>query len=39
MGMVQPIYNYGFEPSLVYGKLAGKSATEAIKMTDMTERL
>jgi len=31
MGMVQPIYNYGFEPSLVYGKLAGKSATEAIK--------
>jgi len=32
MGMVQPIYFYGFETSLVYGKLAGKAAAEAVKL-------
>jgi len=31
MGMVQPIYFYGFEPSLVYGKVAGQVAAEAVR--------
>ncbi len=38
MGMVQPIYFYGFESSLVQGKIAGKVASRAVREKRCTER-
>jgi len=30
-GLIQPNYNYGFDLCLIYGKIAGKVASEAVK--------
>jgi flavin-dependent dehydrogenase len=36
-GLVQPNYNYGFDSCLIYGKIAGKIASEAIKRGDTSK--
>jgi|GEM_PF-5251818 len=37
-GLIQPNYNYGFDPCLTYGRIAGKVASEAVKEGDTSRR-